>query len=136
MTSIESQAELPWAPSVYHAESIAHCGLEDAWKLMLNYRAWNPNFAGAKVTLISGQPQSAGELNLIQLFDSTGVPVPEFFAATVKVTPPRDIVWYVYPKEGNAFCNFVHFWLEEVQRGVRFTVYYYAQYVLTGEALI
>jgi hypothetical protein len=110
--------------------------LDKAWKIMLDYKAWNPDFANSRVTLVSGQAGGEDEVVLIQPLDANGVPIMEFYAATVKVVPRRHIVWYVYPKEGTAFRNFVDFGLSETSSGVTFNIAYYAQSPLSGEALL
>lgn len=128
---------LAWAPSVYYVESFVSCSLRKAWELMLDYRAWNPSFADAEVTRVSGEPNTVGEIVLIKksLLDVTGEPLPEFYAETVKLVPFNHIVWYVYPKAGDSFRNFVDFGLAESPGGVKFYIDYYAQNPLSGELL-
>src|SRR5262245_58205337 len=106
-------------PTVYYAESLVNCTLRKAWKIMLDYQSWNPTFAEAEVIPVRGEPSTEGELVLIRksLTDVKGEPLPQFYAETVKVVPDRRIVWYVYPKEGDAFRNFVDFGLTEVAAG-------------------
>jgi hypothetical protein len=127
-----------WTPSVYYAESVVNCGIEKAWKVMLDYQAWNPSFVGAEVTSVSGQARAEGEIVMIkkQLIGANGEPLPVFYAETVKVVPHRHIVWYVYKKQGDSFRNFVDFGLSEAPSGVRFNVYYYAQNQISAELLI
>jgi hypothetical protein len=122
-------------PSVYYAESLVNCTLQDAWLKMLDYKAWNPDFANAKTSLARGEIQTEGELTLITLFDAKRDPVAEFYAETAKLLAPHHIVWYVYPKEGDAFRNFVDFALDETPSGVKFSIHYYAQNPLSGDAL-
>jgi hypothetical protein len=124
-------------PSVYYAESEVECTLAKAWEILLDYPAWNPTFAGAQVSTVKGAPRTEGEVVLIRkpLLDVKGEPIPEFYAETVKLAPQRHIVWYVYPKAGEDFRNFVDFGLAETAHGVRFNIYYYEQNLLSGELL-
>jgi hypothetical protein len=102
--------------------------LEKAWKILLDYEAWNPTFAGAQVVSIRGRWRTEGELVLIKksLAGIDGQSLPEFYAHTIKIVPRRHIVWHVYPKEGEDFQNFVDFGLLAEGSGVRFTINYYA----------
>jgi hypothetical protein len=128
---------MSWAPSVYYANSLVNCPLPKVWELLLDYEAWNPSFADALVTRVAGEPRTEGEIVLIKksVLDAIGQPIPEFYAETVKLIVPRRIVWYVYPREGDSFRNFVDFGLTEVATGVRFNIDYYAQNPLVGELL-
>ena len=124
-----------WIPSVFHAEVLVACRLEHSWEVMLDYQAWNPDFAHAQVELLSGRPRTEGELVLIKLHDKNGTRLSEFYAETVKVVSQRRFVWYVYPEEGDAFRNFVDFGLAETPSGVKFSIDYYAQTPLPHESL-
>lgn len=126
-----------WSPSVFYVECLIECSIEHAWPRLLDYEAWNPSFVGAQVEPVYGAPQSEGEVVLIKktVPRADGKLSPEFYAETVKVVPSRRVVWYVHPKEGNAFRNFVDFSLTEVSNGVKFNVCYYAQHPLSGESL-
>lgn len=131
---------LDFAPVVYHAESLVNCGMEKAWKIMLNYEAWNPTFVDAVVTPVRGRYRSEGELVLIKKAPSNGNggELPPFYAKTVKVTRHAHVVWYVYPRDENPsynFRNFVDFGLTETGSGVKFNVFYYAQVSSSGESL-
>jgi hypothetical protein len=132
------QRVVPWAASVYYVHGALNSTIEKAWTRMLNYEAWNPSFAGAHVTLIRGQRRCEGELILIKkaIIDSAGQPWPEFYAETVKLVPSQHIVWYIYPKEGDAFRNFVDFGLAEDSSGLSFNIHYYAQSRVAGDALL
>lgn len=138
MKQLAGQNTHNWTPSVYYAEILVNCTKEKAWKAMLDYQAWNPTFIGAQVTPVCGKPGTEGEVVRIgkQLSDVNGDPLPEFFAETVKVVPERHIVWYVHPKEGDAFCNFVDFGLVEAGGEVKFQVLYYEQNRLSGSVLL
>jgi len=94
---------------------------------MLDYKAWNPDFARAETRTIRGDSGSEGELTLITLLDENRAPLSQFYAETAKVVAPHHIVWYVFPIEGESFRNFVDFWLEETSSGVKFRIFYYAQ---------
>jgi len=125
-------------PAVYYAEVKVNCPLEKAWKILLDYEAWNPTFIGAQVVPVQGPRRAEGELVLIEksLSNTNGEPLPAFYAQTIKMVPRSHIVWYVYPKEGEAFRNFVDFGLTEARSGVGFNIYYYAQTVTSGDLLI
>ena len=127
-----------WTPSVYQAESTVNRKLSEVWPLLLNYEAWNPSFSDAQVSQIVGDPRSEGGIVLIRknFKDGTGEPIPEFYAETAKLVQNQQIVWYVYPKEGQVFRNFVDFRLREVSQGVNFSIHYYAQDRLPRERLI
>jgi hypothetical protein len=124
-------------PTVYYAETTIDCSLDKAWMSLLRYESWNPTFANAEVVRVAGDHRSEGELVQIRKMrkDVKGDPLPEFFALTVKVVPRAHIVWYVYPKEGSAFRNFVDFGISEAPSGVKFNIRYYAQDALSGELL-
>jgi hypothetical protein len=136
--SIDHHGQPSWVASVYYAESVVNCSLEKAWTVLINYRAWNPTFADAEVALVHGQRSTEGEVVLIKksLKDAAGEPSPEFYAETVKVVNQRRIVWYVYPRKGQAFRNFVDFGLTAASSGVKFNIQYYAQEQLPQELLI
>jgi len=128
-------SELELLPSVYYAESVVRCPLDEAWHAMLDYQAWNPNFTNAQVTLVDGVPGQEGELNLISIHGGDGAVLAEFYSRTVKLVLLRHVVWYVYPKQGESFRNFVDFWLEQTESGVRFRIFYYAQNWLSCQQL-
>jgi hypothetical protein len=124
-------------PSAYYAESIVHCSLEHSWKVLLNYQAWNPSFAGAKVIRVQGEPNREGEIVRIQkaITDSSGKTWPEFYAQTVKIVPYHHVVWHVYSQSGDPSRNFVDFTLEPATSAVKLRIGYYALNPLWGEAL-
>jgi len=124
---IDGLTREPSRPSVSYVEILVRCTLQDAWTMMLDYKAWNPDFARAETTLVRGEPGSEGELTLISMLGEDRSPVSQFYAETIKVVAPYHIVWYLFPKEGDSFRNFVDFWLEETHPGVKFRIYYYAQ---------
>ncbi len=124
-----------WTPSFYRAESLLTCDAESAWKPMLNYRAWNPGFVGARTTRICGEPDSAGEIVLIGLVDANGAALAEFYASTLQVVRPQRVAWYAYPKEGNAFRNFVQFALLPTAFGTVFSIDWYALDMVPDELL-
>ena len=138
MSSIQDPAAVRWIPSVYRTESLIKCSLQTAWRCLLDYPQWNPSFRGAEIIAISGNPRSEGEVVLIRkpITDVTGAPLPEFFAETVKLRPQEQIVWYVYPKDGISFFNFVDFRIGEFGSRVKFDINYYAQDLLPIELLL
>jgi hypothetical protein len=110
--------------------------METAWRILLNFEAWNPTFVGATVTRVRGNASSVGEILLITktYSDPKGEAFPEYYAETIKVVPGRRIVWYCYAKDGltyhgqkDPFRNFVDFGLTSGSNGVRFNINYYAQ---------
>lgn len=125
-----------WTPSVYYARSVIACPLDIAWQHLLSYETWNPAFRGAQVTRISGHPREEGELVLIQTLDQTGAALPAFYARTVCLVPHRHVVWFVYPKLGSSFRNFLDFGLIELPSGLQFDVCYYTHDKLSADALI
>jgi hypothetical protein len=128
-------AQPDWTPSVYHAECCVECTRQQAWHAVLDYTSWNPDFANAEIIPISGKPGMEGELVLMKLRSASGDLLAEFHSQTVRIVPETCIVWYVHPKEGTAFRNFVDFSLEEAPAGVRFSIRYYAQNPLSGDPL-
>lgn len=138
MGASHANMRLAPTPSVYYAESIVRCTLAQAWEAMLDYQSWNPTFVGAQVIPVKGEPRTQGEVVLIskRLTDLKGEPLPEFFAETVRVVQHRHIVWYVYPKDREGFRNFVDFCISEAAGGVRFSIQYYEQDLVSGELLV
>ncbi len=127
-----------WTASYYFTAVDVHLSLDLAWEKLLNYRAWNPSFEGATVTVISGSPNTVGERVLIgktsELMD--GEPVPQFYAETIVLDHRRrQVVWYVYPTRGRLFRNFVDFRLVFQGDVVRFEISYCEQNQLEGAAL-
>jgi hypothetical protein len=137
MSEIRNTASRDWLASVYFASADVRCPIATAWKILLDYRAWNPHFHGVDVTPIRGTPGTEGELVVIKDAVSyvEGEPPPEFYAETVKVQPPHRVVWCVFSKAGPAFRNFVDFGLTETNDGVKFNVGYYEQVQLTPDKL-
>lgn len=126
-----------WSASVVYTECSIDCPIERAWERLMNYEEWNPSFAGSHITRVRGAPRTEGELVLIRKTELriNGEKYPEFYAETVKIVPQRHIVWYIYPKEGSSFRNFVDLGLTPEGKGVRLNTYYYAQNPLFGESL-
>lgn len=135
MNARASDALPAWTASAYFADGSVNCPLDRAWAFLLNYRAWNPHFAGVDVTAIRGNASSEGELVLIKdrVPYVQGEEPPEFFAETVRVIAPRRVVWCVYSKDGDAFRNMVDFSLSRAREGVTFNVSYYEQLRLRAE---
>jgi hypothetical protein len=133
-----------WAPSVYFADISIKCTIAHAWVKLWEFHLWNPTFDGARITSIKGTPRSVGEVILVskKKSDADDDALPEFYCETVKVLPERQIVWYAYAKEGQAFKNqldpfrnFIDFGLAKSIDGVRFSINYYAQNRLSEAAL-
>lgn len=133
--SAECLETLGWTPSIYFAGAVVQCSLDYAWQVLVNYEAWNPTFVDAQVRRVRGERGKPGELVLIKkhLVDTSGAPLPEFYADTVVAIAPRRIIWYVYPVAGHLFRNFVDFGLSEAGFAVRFSINYYAQSARYGE---
>jgi hypothetical protein len=129
-----------WQPSVFYVEGVVDVPIERAWSLMIDYRAYNPTFEGATVEHVDGLPGAEGETVLITKLDhDPGVAASRFHCRTAKLQPPvggapAHIVWYLWD-EAEELRNFVDFGLREDDRGVVFSIHYYAQGRLTGEAL-
>jgi hypothetical protein len=126
-----------WTASAYFADCRVMCPLEKAWTFLLNYRHWNPHFAGVDVTAIRGNASSEGEIVLIKdrVPYVKGEEPPEFYAETIRVIAPHRIVWCVYSKDRDAFRNIVDFRLSAECDGVTFNVSYYEQLRLSTELL-
>ena len=122
-------------PSVYYAEADVSCPIDEAWRLMLDYQSWNPDFANARVTTIAGQRQAEGEVVTIQIMNPAGDVLAQFYAHTVKVVPQRHFVWYTYTGVQGSFHNFIDFELAESVSGCRFRINFYAQNLLSADAL-
>jgi hypothetical protein len=126
-----------WTPTVYRAQSHVACPLDKAWAILLNYREWNPDFAGVQITALRGTPGAEGELVLIR--DNApyvaGEDPPEFYAETIAVRRPQYIVWRVFPKIGKAFLNLVEFRLSECSAGVEFSLAYYEQVAIAPHSV-
>ena len=126
-----------WVPSAYFASIDVQCPIERAWLILLNYQAWNPHFAGVSVSRVQGTPPGEGEIVLIQdrVPYIEGEPPPEFYAETLALRAPYQVVWCVFSKHGPEFRNFVDFGLTQTSGGVRFEVRYYEQLTISGEKL-
>jgi hypothetical protein len=101
--------------------------LDAAWAAMIDYNAWNPSFAFAKVTTVKGTPGAEGEVVHIDDFDADGNLRAEFYAETVRIVERHHFTWAVYPAHGDDFLNFVDFELLERPGGVEFYIQYFAQ---------
>lgn len=113
--------------TIYYAETDVAASLDRAWPILLDYRAWNPSFARAVVTTVTGESGAQGEVVHILDLDASGTPVNEFYAETTRIVPNRSIAWFVYPLDRESFRNFVDFELVPRDGGVVFQVRYYAQ---------
>lgn len=127
--------DLDWSFSVYYAQAVVACTPDIAWQHALHYENWNPGLRGALITRVSGCMREEGELVLIQGHDEIGAALPAFYARTVRLVPRHHVVWFVYPKEGSSFRNFLDFGFIELPGHVQFNVCYYTQDKLFGEAL-
>lgn len=121
---------------MYHADAIVHCDQQRAWESLLDYQAWNPGLAGARVQRIAGRCGEEGEIVVIQAVAASGEPFPAFCAETVRLIAPHHLVWYVYPREGDQFRNFLHFALARAGQALQFDIYSYARDQLSGELLM
>jgi hypothetical protein len=126
---------LDWQPTVHYVEGVVEAPIGRAWDLMIDYQGYNPTFVGATVTLLEGEPGAEGELVLIEKVDhDTGAAATPFYCRTAKVIPESHIVWYLWD-DADELRNFVDFGLHEDERGVVFSIHYYAQGRLAGDDL-
>jgi hypothetical protein len=136
MSELAQKTSVEWIASVYYAEVQIALSLKNAWEKLVDYKAWNPEFVDADVTLVRGVAGAEGETVLIRKpVYMDGALLPEFYAETVKLIPLRQIVWYVYPKDCALFRNFVDFGLTETPPGVRFNIRYYEQMKIADDLL-
>ena len=137
MNNLPEKPIRDWVPSVYSASIDVHCPIERAWPILLDYQTWNPHFAGVEVTRVPGTPDGEGEIVLIKdrVPYVEGEPPPEFYAQTVIVREPCQIVWCVFSKHGPEFRNFVDFSLNRTPGGVKFELRYYEELNISVQKL-
>jgi hypothetical protein len=137
MNNLPEKPILDWVPSAYYDSIDVHCPIERAWPILLDYQAWNPDFAGVEVTRVPGTPSGEGEIVLIKdrVPYIQGEPPPEFYAQTVTIREPSQVVWCVFSKEGPEFRNFIDLALTRTSGGVKFEVRYYEQVCIPSQKL-
>jgi hypothetical protein len=101
-----------------------NASLADAWAKMVDFRAWNPNYAHSEVTTLRGVAGEEGEVARTQIFDANGNLLADYFAETVRIVPQHHITWAVYPAEGDDYLNFADFEILERDGVVEFFIQY------------
>jgi hypothetical protein len=70
---------------------------EDVWKQLGDFQSWNPEYDGATVERLAGNPHQEGEVVRIQ--KTFGDP---FTMHVVKLVPGKQVVWANFDAEGGA----------------------------------
>lgn len=116
---------------VWNGETLLDAPIERAWPHVINYTAWQ-HYPVAEH--ISGVPGQEGEVVLLRK-DEAGFSFPPYFARTIKLDPPRRVIWKTYPQqdtEGPAFFGIVDFKLSDVDGRTRFRYDFLYEFLLPG----
>lgn len=101
---------------------------ERVWPYLLRYEeSFNRTFE--KVEVLSGTPDEVGSISLLTKQQGEWY-MPPYYAKIVHIKPGRQIVWKLFPLEGDSFFAFVDFALSEDGGVTTFTSNVYAEFRL------
>src|SRR5688572_4451745 len=103
----------------WNGEMLLDAPVDKAWKHVLDYPSWQ---SYSSVEHVSGPPSQDGEVVRLRK-DEKGFAFPPYYARTIKLDPPRRVVWKTYPESTGGqgdFFGIVEFQLHEAQGKTRF----------------
>jgi hypothetical protein len=117
---------------VWNGTTLLDAPVARAWPHVINYTAWQ-HYPVAEH--ISGAPGREGEVVLLKK-DEAGFSFPPYYARTIKLDPPRRVIWKTYPLQGTQgphFFGIVDFRLVEVDNGkTRFCYDFLYEFLMPG----
>lgn len=117
---------------VWNGETMLDASIDRAWPHVLNYTAWQHYPISQHV---SGEPGKEGEVVLLKK-DEAGFSFPPYYARTIKLDPPRRVIWKTYPQESSAgpqFFGIVDFKLFDAGGSTRFCYDFIYEFLMPFE---
>src|SRR5579859_3780402 len=87
---------------VWNGEMLFDAGIEDVWRHLINYSSWQDY---SVVQHVSGEAGQEGEVVLLNKVEP-GFTFPAYFARTIKLEPPRRVIWKTYPQSTEPDIDF------------------------------
>lgn len=104
---------------VWTGEMTFNAPIAEVWRHLINYPSWQ-NYTTAEH--ISGKKGAEGEVVLLKK-EEPGFKFPSYHARTIKLEPPRWVIWKTYPGDADQeydFFGIIQFRLDEVGKQTRF----------------
>lgn len=97
---------------VWNGEMTFDAPLRLVWRHVIDYPSWQ-NYA--RIERMSGNAGQEGELVML-VKEEKGFQFPPYFARTIKLEPPRRVIWKTYPERGQEvdFFGIVEYKLDQV----------------------
>jgi hypothetical protein len=118
-SALNSDRKIAPVDLVWNGEMLFDAPLEVVWRYVIDYPSWQ-NYSS--VTHISGKAGGEGEVVLLRK-DEKGFEFPPYYARTIKLQPPRWVIWKTYPVNAsaeNSFAGVVEFKLDKVDGKTRY----------------
>lgn len=92
------------------------------WPYLLDFSSFNDTFE--RIEVLSGEPNIVGTISRLTKRQGEWW-TPPYLVKIVHIDPGSQIVWKMYPEEGEAFSAFVDFSLDEVGDQTAFVIRLY-----------
>lgn len=100
---------------VWNGEILIDAPIGEVWRHALNYPSWQ-NYS--TVRRIAGEPGCEGEVMLLKK-EEAGLNLPPYYARTIKLDPPRRVIWKTY-RDTTDYFGIVEFRFQDVEGKTRF----------------
>jgi len=114
---------------VWDGELLIDAPVQTVWRHMLDYPSWQHY---PVVKHLSGEPGAEGELVLLKKVEE-GFEFPAYYAYTIKIDPPKRIIWKVYLEKGAEpyeFFGIVEFAADAAGHQTRFSYHLLYEFLL------
>lgn len=95
------------------------------WPYLLDFTSFNQTFE--KVELLSGEENCVGAVSLLTKLQGKWF-MPPYLVKVIRVIPEEQIVWKMFPREGEGFFGFVDFRIEDNEGKTKFIDQLYFEY--------
>jgi hypothetical protein len=92
------------------------------WPLLLDFSSFNDTFE--RIEVLSGTPNTVGAISRLTKRQGEWW-MPPYLVKIVHIDPGKQIVWKMFPEEGEVFSAFVDFSLDEVGEQTSFVIRLY-----------
>ena len=110
------------------SELLVEAPSEIVWPFLLDFASINDTFE--RVELLSGVQNTVGAISRLTKRKGKWW-MPPYLVKIIHLDPSKQIVWKMFPEEGEEFSRFVDFSLSKIERKTLFTIRLYMEQRLT-----